>query len=69
MQGELQAYQDNMEKYDEQLFKHKARMQEIGTQPAVDEPEAEIRKVNKELFDIVQKKHGIEPDPAESTDK
>jgi hypothetical protein len=67
MQSDITAYQRDLEKYIEELNKHKTRMQEIGNQQAVTETDDEIQKINQILYENVQKKHGIEPGQGKDT--
>ncbi len=62
MRGALQAEQVDLEKYLEQLFTHRSRMREIGNLPAAEETEAEIKRVDQQLGEIVRKKYRLETD-------
>ncbi|MCU0484557.1 MAG: hypothetical protein MUC85_00470 [Anaerolineales bacterium] len=64
MQGndpEIERYQREQEKYIEDLYDYRTKMQEQGNTKAVDEADDEIKFANRRLYEAVQQKHGIKP--------
>lgn len=59
---EQDAYIDDLTRYEEELFRYREQMRQQGNWDAAEQADREIEKIDRILFEQVQKKHGVKPE-------